>query len=145
VGLQFRLKEGSDKRWFNPNRDISWLLPIMLKKALISFDDFKGADGCTREQLIETAGALGRLFTHIVKDPVPPEETQTELLRIQRECPVAFQLVANRMFHVMLGVYTAFVADAKPKAGTDAEIPTVGLEEIVDQLAKRAATVDGSK
>ena len=139
MSFQFRLKEGSDKRWFNPNRDISWILPILLKKALISFDDFNGTSECTREQLIDASGEIGKLFTHIIKNPVLPDEVQTEMLLIQEKYPVAFQLVSNRLLHVLMGVYAAFVADAKPKSGTDSEIPTVGLEEIVEQLAKRAA------
>jgi hypothetical protein len=145
--LQLRLKEGSDKRWFNPHRDIVNILPMLIKKSLMSFDEFNGVEGCTRDQLLDTARDIGKLVVHIIKNPVDHAEASKALLEIEGRCPIAFQLVSTRLAHVLVGAYTAFIADAKPKTLTDAELPTVGLEEIADQIARAAAKKlnDGSK
>jgi len=137
--LQVRLREGSDKRWFNPNRDIVSLLPMMIKKSLMAFDEFEGIELCTKEQALELADKLGKLVVHIIQDKVHYDDAEKALIEIENNNPAAFKVVAIRMLHVMISAYTAFIADAKPKAATDAELPTIGLEEIADQIARSAA------
>lgn len=136
--LQIRLKEGSDKRWFNPQRDIAYLWPLLIRKSLMSFDDFQGTPECSLEELTATAGEYGALMARIITTPVMHDAAQQALQEIESRHPAAMNLIKNRAFHVLHGVYAAWIADAKPKAGTDAEIPVYGLEQVATQLAKAA-------
>lgn len=147
--IQMRLKEGAGNRWFNPARDLAYLWPLIVRRALTSFDDFQGIPECSRDEMLAAAGAYGKLLTHVIKAPVAFDEAQKGLIEIEEKHPAAMKLIEHRAFHVIHGVYAAWIADAKPKAGTDAEIPVYGLDEVADQLARNVKVVfnkaDGSK
>jgi hypothetical protein len=136
--LQIRLKEGGDKRWFNPARDICNVWPKILKKALISFDDFQGIEGCSKEQLSETAGKLGKLITRIIQEPVDYEMAAKELKELDQSCPAGMSEIYRVSFHTLHGIFATWIADAKPKTEEDYEIPIVGLDTIAETLARGA-------
>lgn len=134
--IQMRLKEGTGNRWFNPARDLAYLWPLIIRRALTSFDDFQDTPECSREEMVIMAGEYGKLLTHIIKNPVEFSEAQKGLIEIEEKHPAAMALIKHRVFHVTHGIYAAWIADAKPKAGTDAEIPSYGLDEVASQLAR---------
>ncbi len=143
MSMQIRLKEGSalgERRWFNPERDIVNAWPPLLRKTLESFQDFKGVDGCSMEQLSVAAGSLGKQIVKIIREPVDHELVTAELQEWHAACPACADEIMRRAFTVLHGVYAAWVVDAKPKTDVDQEIPTVGLGQIAAWLAKNAPT-----
>jgi hypothetical protein len=136
--LQIRLKEGIDKSWFNPTRDICNAWPKLLKRSLMSFDDFQGIEGCSRDQLLETAGKLGKLTTKLIQEPVDHEMAAKELNDMDRDCPVCMSEIYRVAFHTLNGIFATWIADAKPKTEDDYKIPIVGLDSIAETLAKGA-------
>lgn len=136
--LQVRLREGSDKRWFNPGRDMVQVWPMMLRKTLQSFDTFEGNERCSREQLVNTASKWGMAVARAIKEPVDHEMASKELLEIEAECPEAFSMISRVAMHAFHGVYVAWLADAKPKCESDSDIPIVGLDQIAEKISRGA-------
>jgi hypothetical protein len=143
--LQIRLKEGGDRRWFNPARDITNCLPVIVRVGLRSFNDFEGVPGCSREELVETAQELGELFLWIIKEPVDHVMAQDRLKALMDKHPVAMRMVSDKFLHVLVGVYAAWIADTKPKTEDDAQIPTVGIADIMAQLAGNSCKSEHEK
>lgn len=142
--LQVRLREGN-KSWFNPARDMVNMWPMLLKKTLVSFDDFAGVEGCSRDQMCQFASGYGKLVAKIIKEPVDHVMAQDDLKKLEADCPACAELVAHKAFHVLTGVFAAWVADAKPKTAGDAELPVLGLNEIAETLARGSTVTDKSK
>lgn len=136
--MQFRLREGTGRQWFNPQRDMVYLWPRLLKRSLIAFDDFNGMPGCSQEQMCTLAQKLGKLVVRVLHEPVDHEMSAAELRELETECPVCFQELSRVAFHTLAGIYAVWVADAKPRKADDAEIPEYGLDEIAERLARNA-------
>jgi hypothetical protein len=132
--LQIRLKEGGDKKWFNPARDITNIMPGLVRAALRSFDEFDGTSDCSTEELTTTAGELGQMFKWIIDEPVDHEEAKNRVTEIMKAHPAASKLISQKFLTVLTGMYAVWVADVKPKSEDDAKIPTMGLADIVDYL-----------
>lgn len=138
--LQIRLKEGSgnEKRWFNPSRDLVNCWPSLLRNALRAQDEFQGNESCTREQMIECGGELGKLIVRIVKTPVSPDDAQKGLKEIEAKYPGAMTIIKHTAFHTLHGAFATWVLDAKPKTDDDASIPVIGLDDIAERIARGA-------
>lgn len=138
--IQLRLKEGSasDRRWFNPDRDMVNIWPRLLRKTLMSFADFEGMEGCTQEQMQAHAGKLGALVAKAIREPVDHEQAGKDIKAWMEENPAISTEIARRAFAVLHGCYVAWLADAKPKTECDSDIPVVGLDQIAGWLAANA-------
>jgi len=132
--LQMRLKEGGDKKWFNPIRDITNIMPGLVRAALRSFDEFEGTSDCSKEELVATAGELGLMFKWIVDEPVDHEEAKKKFEEITKAHSAASKLISQKFMLALTGIYTAWIADVKPKSEDDAKIPTIGLSDVIDYL-----------
>jgi len=132
--LQVRLKEGGDKKWFNPARDITNIMPGLVRAALRSFDEFDGSADCTKEELNATAGELGLMFKWIVDEPVGHDDAKARFEEIMKAHPAASSLISQKFMLVLTGLYAAWIADVKPKTDDDARIPTIGLSDVIDYL-----------
>lgn len=136
--MQMRVKEGVDKRWFNPSRDLVNCWPALMRSALQAQDDFQGNIICDREQMLACGGALGKLLANMIKTPIMPDEAQAQLKEICTKYPGAMAILEHAAFQIFHGVWAAWLMDAKPKTVGDAEIPTYGLDEIMDKIARAA-------
>jgi len=132
--LQVRLREGGDKSWFNPARDVTNVMPGLIRLALRSFDDFEGTVQCSKDELITTAGEIGLMFKWIIDEPVDGITAKQRFDEIAAAHPVAVDLISRKFMLVLTGIFATWLADVKPKSDDDAEIPTMGMDSIVDYL-----------
>jgi hypothetical protein len=137
-----RLKEGGDKKWFNPARDITNIMPGLVRSALRSFDEFEGTSDCSADELVATANELGLMFKWIIDEPVSHEDAKKRFEEIAMAHPAASKMISQKFMLVLVGVYAAWIADVKPKSEDDAKIPTIGLSDVMDYLlAEKVYTV----
>jgi hypothetical protein len=132
--LQVRLKEGGDKKWFNPARDITNIMPGLVRAALRSFDEFEGSPDCSAQELMTTAQELGLMFKWIIDEPVSHEDAKKRFEEITKAHPAASKLISQKFMLVLTGIYAVWIADVKPKSEDDAKIPTIGLSDVIDYL-----------
>ena len=132
--LQMRLREGNNRQWFNPARDIANIMPPLVRAALQSFDGFEGTPECSAEELVTTAGEFGLLYKKIISEPVDIEAVKSGIAKIEQDHPVAFSMISKKFLTVLTGLFASWIVDVKPKAEGDDQIPTVGLDSIRDYL-----------
>lgn len=139
MGMQMRSKDGTDKRWFDPERDFVYAFPRLLRSALTTFEDFQGTPECSREDLCKIGGKLGKMIASAAKSPVKPDDFQKELDELRASCPAGFNLLSSVVTYMLIGVYPRWCADVRPRTPEDAEIPTQDLEDVIARFARGAA------
>lgn len=142
--LQIRQRDGHDRRFYMPDRDLVYALPRSIRLALESFNEYKDPGGyderktATREDVINAAGALGQLTTAILDGNHPNKELSRAAIRhwLEENRP-ASTLICEALTTTLLGQLWAWAADARPKTKADADIPTFDLDEIEKFFAER--------
>jgi len=136
--IQIRQRDGHDRRFYAPERDLVYALPRAIKVALESFDEFEGDQHVKREQLIEAAGALGQLTTAILDGNHPNKELSRAAIRdwVTTHKPASL-LICEALTTTLLGQLWSWAADARPKTRTDVDLPTYDLDEIEKFFTKR--------
>jgi hypothetical protein len=109
-------------------------MPGIIRLALRSFDDFEGTAQCSKDELIATAGEIGTMFKWIIDEPVDGPTAKQRFEEIAAAHPAAVDLISRKFMLVLTGIFATWLADVKPKSDDDAEIPTMGMDSIVDYL-----------
>lgn len=131
--LQIRPRDGADRRFYAPERDLVYALPRVLRHALLSFDKYEPSEAGapTREALIQAAGALGQLITAILDGGHPNKEvSRAAILDWVAQNKPAAVLICEALTTSLLGQLWAWAADARPRKAGDADIPIYDLNEI---------------
>jgi hypothetical protein len=142
--LQMRMK-GSTGQFYNPQRDLVYIWPRAIRAALKAFDNFEGDEHCTKDELCNAAGEMARTFSAIVKDPTMPEQASKMMLDMDAKYPNAMPKIHSALFHAVVGVWTGWTMDVRPKTADDASIPTLGLDDIAEMMSRRVTENNETK
>jgi hypothetical protein len=133
--LQIRGREGDDKRWYCPDRDVVYAFPRIFRKSLEAFNDFKGDDKASLEQLCEACRVFARVVNGCREGGVPPSDIRKMLEGIHAE---SFDKVARVFLFTFFGEFVIWCSDARPKAPGDAPLGLEEIEELIERFAKAA-------
>ena len=132
--LQMRTKDGSDKRWFNPGRDMVYAWPRLVKTALETFNEFEGSKECSRDELMGLAKALATLVTQSMKFDMKPEQAAQHLIDIQKAYPGGFKLLAEALLRTGFTTYPIYCDEVKPKTGDDVPLNTNDIDKLIEDV-----------
>lgn len=134
--LQVRSREGDDKRWFNPERDIAYAFPRTLRASMEAFNDFKGDDEVSLHELGQGCKVLGQVVQSLREGGATPEQVIDKL----GEIPVPVMNKISRTFmYVFFGELVVWASQVRPKQEGDVPIDTEKLEEILGKFASGSA------
>ncbi len=142
--LQLRVK-GSTGQFYNPGRDMAYIWPKAVRAAVYAFDKFEGDSTCSKEEMCAAAEGLARLTATIIMHPTMPADTSTGLMDLDKKFPNAMPKIKNALFHSAFGVFTAWTMDVRPKTSDDPSIPTVGLDEVAEFMARETTKINEAK
>jgi hypothetical protein len=138
--LQVRGRDGDDRRWWSPERDVVYAFPRVFRKSLDAFNEFKGNDRASLEEVGKACQQFARVVNACREGGVLPTQVRGMLKGIHEG---AFDTIARAFLFTFFGEFLIWCSEAKPKAPGDAPL---GLEEVEEFLGifARSAMASGS-
>jgi hypothetical protein len=138
--LQIRGREGDDKRWWSPERDVVYAFPRTFRKSLEAFNGFEGDDIASLEEVGKACQQFARVVNGCREGGVLPTQIREMLQSIHEG---AFNKVARAFLFTFFGEFLIWCSEARPKAQGDAPLGLEELEEFLGIFARSALAPGG--
>ena len=139
--LQIRGRDGNDKRWYSPERDIVHVFPRIFRKSLDVFEGFEGDDEASVEDVGEAAKVFARIINDFRNGSARPDKVKDELRLIQKG---ARDKIARAFLLAFVSEFGAWCADAMPKSRDDAPLEFEELEGFLNEFASTRSHAGGN-
>ena len=147
MAIQVKLPDDPLRRRFNPDRDLAWILPRLMKRGLMTLGvltepklrQVLAEAGLSDKRGIDDFKEFMVLLTDVLAAAMHPEENPREVVRgklaeLYKLPPAIRMLVFDRVMKVIMAEYVVWCEQVKPESEKDPRPDIAEIEEARDAL-----------